>query len=109
MGIGTQIKLRRRELRISQKELAAQSGVSQQMISKLERGVAESTGDVVPLAIALGVRPEWLTTGRGPQQGNGVEPKPVDPRIARMVTKLIGLSPSRQELFLRLLEELQDR
>src|SRR6266568_3991804 len=51
----------RNELHIGQKELARRSGVSQRMISQLERGERRAReGITQQLASALGVRPEDL-------------------------------------------------
>lgn len=83
--IGERLRLARKNARLSQAALAEASGVSQQMISKLEVGKAESTGDIVKLARACGVdadwledgdinNPPWLLTGQGPKR-NG-EPTP---------------------------------
>lgn len=60
MNLGERIKSLREEKGLTQKDLAMISGVCQQMISKLETGRAQHTGDVVPLACALDVSPLWL-------------------------------------------------
>jgi transcriptional regulator with XRE-family HTH domain len=59
--------------KLSQKQLAERSGVSQQMISKLELGLSKETSGIVALAVYCGVRPEWLSNGTGPMVG---EPEP---------------------------------
>ena len=51
--------------RLNQKQLSFKSGLAQQMISKLERGEAESTSGIVSLARACGVDPLWLAEGVG--------------------------------------------
>ncbi|PTR17478.1 helix-turn-helix protein [Nitrosospira sp. Nsp2] len=51
--------------KLRQDELAKQSGVSQQAISRLETGVQKSSTDIVQLAVACGVRPEWLAMEQG--------------------------------------------
>ncbi len=60
MNLGQRIKWLRREKGLTQKDLAMISGVCQQMISKLETGRSEHTGDIVKLACALGVSALWL-------------------------------------------------
>lgn len=53
---------------MTQKDLSLACGVTQQMISKIEKGNADSTGDIVAIATALGVTAEWLLTGRDSHQ-----------------------------------------
>lgn len=58
---------RKTELGWSQTKLSEESGVSQQMISKLERAVAKGSTEIIALARALGVTPEWLEAGTEPK------------------------------------------
>jgi len=51
-------------LGISQQELSKLSGISQQIISRLESKKAEGTTSIVGLANALKVTPEWLQFGK---------------------------------------------
>lgn len=62
---GERVKARRKELRLTQQELARKSGLSQTTISDIERGRNDGSRDIVPLAKALGKSPEWVLTGRG--------------------------------------------
>lgn len=62
--IGDRIKSTRKLLAMSQQELSKASGVSQQIISRLESRKAEGTTSIVSLANALKVTPEWLQTGK---------------------------------------------
>ena len=57
MGIGSNLKRLRAAKGWSQAQLAQASGVSQQLISQIERDVNQSTKELPALAIALGVRP----------------------------------------------------
>ena len=66
MSLGTRIRERRKDLGWTQAKLSEESGISQQMLSKLERGVAFGTTEIVDLARALGVSAYWLETGEGP-------------------------------------------
>lgn len=87
---------------MSQRAVAERSGVKQQMISKLERGKAKYTGDLVAIADVLRVNPGWLATGRGPMDaadGHSAED--------RLVAILDGLSENQVDLILRLIDELQ--
>ncbi|HEY3486601.1 MAG TPA: helix-turn-helix transcriptional regulator [Gammaproteobacteria bacterium] len=60
MGVGDRVRQVRQEKGFTQKDLAALSGVCQQMISKLEVGRAESSANIVRLALSLEVSPAWL-------------------------------------------------
>ena len=68
--IGARIRARRRQLGLSQGELADQLGVSFQQVQKYERGtnrVAAST--LAASALALGVGVGWLVGEDTPQEG----------------------------------------
>ena len=68
--IGARIRARRRQLGLSQSQLANQLGVSFQQVQKYERGanrVAAST--LVATAQALGVGVGWLVGEDAPQEG----------------------------------------
>ena len=60
MGVGARVRQIRQEKGFTQKDLADLSGVCQQMISKLEVGKAQSSANIVRLAVALDVSPVWL-------------------------------------------------
>ena len=59
------LSARRKELRLSQDALAKRAGLSQTTISNIERGRNDGSKELVALAAALRVRPEWLADGRG--------------------------------------------
>jgi len=50
---------------MTQAELAALCKITPQTVSNLERGIAESTTYLVPLAAALDVSPHYLENGDG--------------------------------------------
>ena len=60
MSLGQRIKQARSQKGLTQADLAMLSGVKQQMVSKLETGKSIATADIVKLAHALEVSPEWL-------------------------------------------------
>jgi len=66
--IGKRLRQAREAADLTQPQLAELAGVSQALISALERGVRKQSRSVVRLADALGVRPEWLSDGDGPME-----------------------------------------
>lgn len=65
MNFNDRLKKAREQTGMSQQGLAMKSGVKQATISKIERGDSKSSTHTVELALACGVRPEWLATGEG--------------------------------------------
>lgn len=61
------VRRARKDAGLTQKQLAAASGLSQTTISDIERGRNETSADVVALARALKVLAEWLADGKGPR------------------------------------------
>ncbi len=65
-SIGSRIKSRRKIIEASQKDLAKRIGVSQASITYWESDTNEPAGgNLLALANAFGVTPQWLLTGRG--------------------------------------------
>lgn len=60
------LKWRRKQLTLTQAQLAEKAKMTQQMIQQLETRKVLTTGRLVSLADALGVRPKWLETGEEP-------------------------------------------
>lgn len=66
MKYGERLKAARKHAGLSQKDLAEKAKVcTQENISKLERTDAEGSEFTVHLAVACGVRPEWLALEQG--------------------------------------------
>ncbi|MCX4025078.1 helix-turn-helix domain-containing protein [Endozoicomonas sp. SM1973] len=63
MNIGERIKLRRKELGLTQEQLARMVNVSQAAIHKLEEGRTRQPRNILDLASALKCQPEWLLHG----------------------------------------------
>lgn len=63
--IAQRLKAARLEKGWSQTHLAAEAGVSQSAIGNIESGLRQRPRDLVALARAVGVLPEWLETGTG--------------------------------------------
>jgi transcriptional regulator with XRE-family HTH domain len=76
MGVGARVRQVRQEKGFTQKDLADLSGVCQQMISKLEVGKAQSSANIVRLAVALDVSPAWLegiSKDKNPEQSKAAQ------------------------------------
>jgi SOS-response transcriptional repressor LexA len=63
MNIGERVKMKRLEMGMSQEELAAKSGTTQQSIVNVETGKTKSPRNILELAKALNVSPEYLKDG----------------------------------------------
>lgn len=69
MTLGERLRIARKYAGLTQSELENKSKVPQQTISKIERGDADTSAFVVQLAVACGVRPEWLAMEEGEMVG----------------------------------------
>jgi len=65
MTLGDRLKEARIKRKLSQTALSEKSGVPQQTIHAIENKKAKSTSHLFPLAKALQINPEWLSTGEG--------------------------------------------
>lgn len=70
MNMADRLKWRRKQLKLTQTQLAEKAGMTQQMIQQLETRKVLTTGKLVTLAGALGVRPQWLESGAEPMLPN---------------------------------------
>lgn len=86
MTIGSRLKIARKYAKLTQEKLSERSGVKQAMISKLETNKSRETSSIVPLAVACGVRPEWLHSDDGPMVGDSTEASPVQPAPQKAAT-----------------------
>ena len=59
---------------LSQAQLAERVGISQPAIQKMTSGKTSGSRKMVELARALGVRPEWLSSGGGAMSEDGQKP-----------------------------------
>jgi len=66
LTIGERVRLRRKELGLSQVELAKMAGVSQATLSELEKGLHKGIRNLATLAEELGVSALWLEKGVEP-------------------------------------------
>lgn len=95
--------------------------MSQSTIQNIESKRNRSSGSLVQIADALGVRPEWLATGQEPMTSEearyippvgtvnlSLEP-PLTPRERALLDLFHGLTPEQQDAALRDLETTQRR
>lgn len=68
------LNLAMEEAGISQGQLADLVGLTQPAIQKMTSGKTNGSRKLVELAGALGLRPEWLSSGDGPMRLDGQEP-----------------------------------
>lgn len=71
--IAERLKQARDEQNLSQKQLAKKSGVSQGTIGNVESGARKDPRELLAIARALGVDPEWLKSGNGRKNTNALE------------------------------------
>jgi len=65
--LAERLKSARELLSLSQTELAQRAKVSAGTIGNIESGTRKNPRDLLGIAAALGVRPEWLQHGQGPR------------------------------------------
>jgi transcriptional regulator with XRE-family HTH domain len=98
--IGERIQRLRGERRITQRDLAAQLGVSQSRLSKYETGVHEiPLGTLVRLAGVLKVSADYLLTG-----GGSFGPVSSDPRLLDRFQQIAQMGPAERETWMGLLD-----
>lgn len=109
------IKEARKALGWSQADLARHMFVSQPSVAAWELGrKAPHTKNLARLAVLLGVRFEWLTTGRGNMHSSAAhkarEPAPDDwilPEERRLLSTYSRLKPVQRTALLGFLESLE--
>lgn len=67
-SVGKRVRDRRKELGLSQGDLAKAAGLTQPTISSLERGESNTSGAIASIAHALKVSALWLETGLGEKE-----------------------------------------
>lgn len=70
MSLSERIKTRRKELELSQFEVARRAGITQGAVAHLEKAISESSRHLPKIAVALSTSVEWLTTGKNAPSGN---------------------------------------
>lgn len=67
--IGNRIRTEREHQGVSRADLARAAGIATTTLSDLELGLSKSTTALHKIAKRLGVRPEWLESGKGIKEG----------------------------------------
>ena len=94
--MGKRIIKRRKQLGLSQEELAARADVSPQMLSTAERGSKSVLSEnLLKISSALGVTADYLLTGRM-----------VDADVNELSQKIMNAPPETQDKIERLVEIL---
>jgi transcriptional regulator with XRE-family HTH domain len=89
---------------LTQPELARRAGVSQQLISQIERGINRTTKELPQIASALGVQVHAIDESFILPL---VAPAPEDrTRLEAAIAQLLTLSGERQETVVRVIESL---
>lgn len=102
MNLGIRLRTARKEKGWTQNQLGEASGVKQGTISQIERGDQEKSIFVIPLAIALGVSPEWLENGTEDLTTND----PVDHTEKELTKALAELRPKERESIIALVKSI---
>ena len=94
--IGSRINLKRKEMKLTQEELAERIDVSVQMISNLELGKkAVRPENIIKLCDALNISADYILRG-----------KSSDFEISGLLNKLIGLSEEKRILVEKLIDAM---
>lgn len=108
MDFGQRLRRRRKELDLTQQELAALSGIKQGTLSDLERGRTEQPmGETLTgLCKALRTTPRWLLTGKGEPE---VQTASISEQEERAVNLARMMDAEQFETWLRLGQALLHR
>ena len=68
--IAERLKAAREEANLTQEQLADAAGVSQGTIANIESGIRKNPRELLAIAKAAHVNPEWLKTGKGPKHND---------------------------------------
>jgi transcriptional regulator with XRE-family HTH domain len=93
MDLSERLKAARSYAELTQVQLAERSGTSQQVISAIERGKAETSGVLPQLAAACGVSALWLATEEGPMLAKAQdEPAVIREALSDIQTTVVFLA-----------------
>lgn len=100
--LSDRLKKARKHAGLTQVQLAEKSGTTQQTISNIERGIQDGSGELVSIAIACGVRAEWLEQKHGSMI---LAYSTTDPRMGNTMKVLESLPPDAQAYFIQNVDE----
>ena len=96
--IGKRIRQRRRELDLTQEELAEAAGVSKSFVSEVEGGQTAANGLIyLRLADNLEVTVQWLLTGTSPEGASRRNPERLEipPLLSQIAEQSVNKQASR--------------
>lgn len=98
--LAERLKKARAHAEFTQPQLEDRSGVSQRTISKIELGKQAKSTQIVQLARACGVRPEWLGAGDGPMEPETAKNQTGEARASYEIlsTEALEIARAWQEL-----------
>lgn len=86
--IAERLKQAREDKGLTQPELAERSGVSAGTIGNVESGLRKNPRELLAIAAALEVNPEWLKTGKGPKSRDSVEQAPYSRGLVPLISRV---------------------
>jgi transcriptional regulator with XRE-family HTH domain len=87
-SLADRIKIARERLGLSQSQLARIAGVTPAAIGNYEQGTTKTVRNLVDVATALKVRPEWLANGTGPMEAPTARVSAESLELARQIEQL---------------------
>jgi len=96
MSIGSRIKEARTALGWSQVKLAEEAGVTQSAIGNIESGTRQRPRELVSIARALQVSPEWLETGEAPRASPSSLNADAGPSVRTLVEYLAQIAAQQR-------------
>lgn len=110
MSIGQRVREARKDAKLTQTQVAKKSGIKQSTVSDLERGVSASSSELVAIAMAVGVNPSWLQTGKGDKKAATGEMAGSDLETAMgLLSIFYGLDAERRSDLIRFARTLATR
>lgn len=67
-SIAARLIVARTRRQLTQEEVAKRAGVTQGTIGNIEADIRRNPRELLAIAAAVGVRPEWLRDGKGPME-----------------------------------------
>ena len=107
--LGQRLRKSRNLRGYNQSELAKQSDVSQQLISRIENGKIESTTEIFSLANALNINSKWLATGEGDMEPITMNPSDASEDEIRFLHLLRCLTSWQREDAIKNLEKIKQQ